>query len=332
MYVSDAYAILTGDPLSHVHEDWPVLLKAIHPDDWQYLRQRVAQAAPTGELVEDVELRLTRASHTQWLCVSVQQVAVPGEPTCLVGTVRDITREKEAAINTLLFNTKKNATLEILAHDLAGPLSLLQQLTDQLAWEVPDASTEARELLHLMGRTCQQSTNLIRDFLDAEFLESASVQLKPERADLAAWLRVLLEEYQKSEQFAQLHVEFVPPAQPLYVHCDVNKLQQVINNIISNAIKFTPEGGRISVRLDRYDSKARIAVADTGIGIPEALKPALFEKFTKARRPGLRGEKATGLGMSVMKTIVQLHQGRIWLDSTEGQGTTVYVELPALPA
>jgi two-component system sensor histidine kinase VicK len=99
--------------------------------------------------------------------------------------------------------------------------------------------------------------------------------------------------------------------------------------MISNAIKFTPNGGRIGMRLAPQGERVVVSVADTGVGIPEAL---LFDKFTKARRPGLRGEQSTGLSMSVINTIVGLHQGRIWFDSTEGTGTTFHIELSALPA
>lgn len=331
LYVSEAYPHLTGKPVSQVQQDWRPLLAALHPDDWQYLRQQMAQA-PLGELVQGVELRLAGNDRTQWLRVSVQQGGAPGESSYLVGAVQDITRDKEAALNAQKFNTKKDATLEILSHDLAAPLALLQQLADQLTWEVPDASASARELLRLMQRTCQQGIGLIRDFVDTEFLESSSVVLKRERADLAEWLRLVVHEYQHSAQLTQLHFHFEPLAQPLYANFDVNKLQQVVNNLISNAIKFTPDGGHITVQLEPRGALARLRVADTGIGIPAALQPALFDKFTKARRPGLRGEKTTGLGMSIMQTIVRLHQGSLWVESEEGKGTTVYVEIPTLLA
>jgi two-component system sensor histidine kinase VicK len=330
VYVSEAYEHLTGDPTSMVHEDWPYLRAAVHPDDWQYLCQRVAQASP-GTVVEDVELRLDRGSR-QWLCVSVQQtVDAQGRPF-LVGAVRDITAAKVVLLTGEKFNTKKNATLEILSHDLAGPLALMQQFTDQLRYEMPEASAMTTQLLDMMQRICQQGTDLIRDFVDTEFLESANVEMRMERADLSTWLGEAMQQYQEAKQLTQLHMEYTASEQPFYVIFDINKLQQVLNNLVSNAIKFTPDGGHVRVRLERHGSYARFTVADTGVGIPAALQPLLFDKFTKARRPGLRGEKTTGLGMSVIQTIVSLHQGRIWVESTEGQGTTMYVEIPALPA
>jgi two-component system sensor histidine kinase VicK len=330
VHVSEAYEHLTGDPASMVHEDWPYLRAAIHPDDWQYLCQRVAQVPP-GTVVEDVELRLERNAR-QWLCVSVQQLANAQGQSFLVGAVRDITAAKAVLLNGEKFNTKKNATLEILSHDLAGPLAIMQQFTNQLRYELPEASAMTTQLLDMMQRICQQGTDLIRDFVDTEFLESANVKMSMERADLSAWLGEAMQQYQETEQLTQLHFEYAPSEQPFYVNFDINKLQQVLNNLVSNAIKFTPDGGHICVRLERHGANARFTVADTGVGIPAAVQPLLFDKFTKARRLGLRGEKTTGLGMSVIQTIVSLHQGRIWVESTEGHGTTMYVEIPALPA
>lgn len=328
VYVSAAYEQIIGDPSSHLADDLPFLLARIDPDDWQYLRRCLEQAAP-DEVVRNVQLRLARPSGgIQWMRVAVCRRQLAGEPECLVGTVRDITHDKEVSINSEKFNSKKDSTLEILSHDLAAPLALLQQLTEHLSWEIDAANDKGHELLRLMQRTCTQSVNLIRDFVDNEFLESASIVLRLERADIVAWLRLTMEEYQRSEQHTHLQFEFRPAEQPIYVHFDINKFQQAVNNLISNAIKFTPDGGRIAVSIEQRGAHALLTVTDNGIGIPVELQPVLFEKFTKARRPGLRGERTTGLGMSVIKNIVTLHQGRIWLDSTEGQGTTFYVELP----
>ncbi len=332
LYVSAAYEQVIGDPITHIHEDLPLLLGRVHADDWQLLQQRLVAAA-LNELVQDVEVRLARANGSwQWLCLTAGRVPGPGELEYLVGAVRDITRDKEVMFNAHKFNTKKNATLEILAHDLATPLVLLQQLSEQLSWEINSPSDTAQELLRLMQRTCTQGVNLIHDFVDHEFLTSSEVELKRERADLVAWLRLLLEEYQRSEQHLKLEFKLVSGEQPIYVSFDVNKLQQVFNNLISNAIKFTPDGGSITVSVERRSGLAQVSVADTGVGIPAHLQPVLFDKFTKARRPGLRGERTTGLGMSVIKTILNLHQASIRFDSVEGQGTTFYLELPAMSA
>ncbi|WP_227006387.1 sensor histidine kinase [Rufibacter latericius] len=109
---------------------------------------------------------------------------------------------------------------------------------------------------------------------------------------------------------------------------DEYKFSQVVNNLFSNAIKFTEDDGVIAIDLTERDGSVLITVQDDGVGIPEKFQGELFEKFTRARRPGLRGEPTTGLGMSIIKTIVEWHGGTIRFESEEGKGSTFYIELP----
>jgi len=332
VYVSPAYEQVFGGSADLAGEQVPLLLTRVHPEDRQLLQQHW-QRALAGEHVQGVEVRMTPpAGGEQWLCLSMSREQLPDGTVYLSGTVGDITQAKQASLNAQKFNTKKDATLEILSHDLAAPLILLQQLTNHVQAEFTTAGESVHHLLQLMEHTCQQGVGLIRDFVDNEFMESANVELKRERADLVAWLRVALHEYEQLQWHTHLQFTFAADEQPLYVNFDINKFQQVINNLISNAIKFTPDGGSICVSVARRGMQALVTVADTGVGIPKPMQPLLFDKFTKARRPGLRGEKTNGLGMSMIQTIVALHQGHIWFESTEGEGTTFRIELPALAA
>ncbi|WP_230145323.1 MULTISPECIES: sensor histidine kinase KdpD [unclassified Pedobacter] len=114
----------------------------------------------------------------------------------------------------------------------------------------------------------------------------------------------------------------------IFAEIDEDKFMQVINNLISNSLKFTPKNGNIDVYLTESKKQILITVADNGIGIPKEYHATLFEKFTNARRNGLNGEQSTGLGMSIIKTIVEWHKGKIWFDSEENKGTKFYIELP----
>lgn len=329
VYVSEAYEQVFGDPAAHVNEDWPYWLQRVHPDDRRLLREKL-KGAGLEQLIEDVELRVAQSGGgTQWLNLTMCRVRAADGVDYLSGSLCDITAAREVLLNAHKFNTKKNATLEILSHDLAAPLALLQQLTEHLRHEAGPVSEQARQVMELMERTCREGVTLIRDFVDNEFMESASVKMKWERADLGAWLQALMEEYQRSERHTHLHFSCALPPVPVYVSMDINKFQQVINNLVSNAIKFTPDGGHITLHLEQEGARALVRVTDNGVGIPAALQPVLFDKFTPARRPGLRGEKTTGLGMSIIQTIVELHHGRITFNSTEGQGSTFTLELPA---
>lgn len=109
---------------------------------------------------------------------------------------------------------------------------------------------------------------------------------------------------------------------------DSLKLMQVMNNLISNAIKFTPENGVIEVEIEDKQASVQIVVRDNGIGIPEELQPYLYDKFTRARRRGLNGEDAVGLGMSIIKTIIELHGGNIRLESKENEGSAFFITIP----
>ena len=285
-----------------------------------------------GRLLEELELRLLHPDGTeQYLCIDpYRHVDLQGQ-VLLSGIVTDITAAKQYAANANKYNTKKNATLEILSHDLAGPFTMLQQLAGYIEEKVePLQDDTLRELLRIMHDTCRDSVNLIRDFVDQEFLESANVELKLARLDLVERLRQAMSEYEQRADSLAKHFHFEASQEAIYVELDENKFMQVLNNLLSNAIKFTPDGGTIWVRVREEADHVLLTVADDGIGIPAGLQAGLFERFTKARRPGLRGEKTTGLGMSIIRTIVQLHNGTIEVESAENQGATFRIRLPKL--
>lgn len=331
VYVSAAYETILDLPPESVNQDLPGLLARLHPDDQDYAAARFNHLR-NGRFVEDVELRLMptpgSAGRPQWLCLTVGRVEQGPGHTYLSGTVQDNTRAREYLDNADRFNKKKNTTLEILSHDLAGPFIMIKQVAGYVGERIESLQdAQLSELLQSMQTTCQDSVNLIRDFVDNEFLESSNVYLKQERLDLSQELREMVEEYKKSETEINKQFSFSGP-EACYLHLDHNKFMQVMNNLLSNSIKFTPDGGRIEVALQDQGPEVLITVRDTGIGIPAAVQERLFERFTPARRPGLRGEKTSGLGMSIIKTIVELHNGRIWFESQENQGTTFFISLP----
>ena len=209
---------------------------------------------------------------------------------------------------------------------------LLQQLAEYVAEEVgPGADEVLTRQLTAMRNACENGISLIRDFVDHEFLQSAQVALNLERHDLVKMLGVVVENYQQDQLLIAKHFSYSATLPAIHAVLGYNKFQQIINSLLSNFIKFTPDQGRISVEVSERPNHVRITVADDGIGIPARHLPHLFERFTPARRPGLRGEKTTGLGLSIVQTIMQLHRGRVWAESEEGRGTTFFLELPLSP-
>jgi two-component system sensor histidine kinase VicK len=116
---------------------------------------------------------------------------------------------------------------------------------------------------------------------------------------------------------------------PLYAPVNREKLHRVMDNLITNAIKFSKDKEKIEIQLDKEYGMAIIQVIDHGLGIPKEMIPHLFERFSKAGRAGIRGEQSTGLGLSIVKQIVESHKGRIKVDSEEGKGSTFTIYLPA---
>jgi two-component system, OmpR family, sensor histidine kinase VicK len=126
------------------------------------------------------------------------------------------------------------------------------------------------------------------------------------------------------------HLQLNLPKQPVYAQLNAEKFQRVIDNLISNAAKFSKEGDTITINLRSTAQQVKVEVQDQGVGIPAALLPQVFDRFSKAGRKGLKGEQSTGLGLSISKQIVEKHQGHIKVQSQEGKGTTFVITLPAV--
>ncbi|WP_426060562.1 ATP-binding protein [Hymenobacter sp. B1770] len=331
LYVNDTYErMFAPAKLATINDDLLWLLSCLPPEDQQYALSCLTDLA-NGEMHDDLLLRMQRQPNApiQWLCMRARRTVASDGQVLLCGSVQDVTVDHEYTRNADKFMAKKNTTLEILSHDLAGPFNMLQQLAtffQERTQSLQDPQLE--KMVTVMQDTCRDSVNLIREFVDSEFAESASVQLKRTRFDLAASLRQVMETYQRSEHLVAKRFSFSSTPEEIYIELDNNKFLQVVNNLLSNAIKFTREGGHISLTLEQEQDHVLVTVTDDGIGIPEKMQPVLFEKFTKARRPGLLGEKTTGLGMSIIQSLVRLHNGTISFESQENQGTTFYIRLP----
>jgi two-component system sensor histidine kinase VicK len=190
------------------------------------------------------------------------------------------------------------------------------------------ADSQVQKMLGVLETTSQASQRMIQDLIDIEFIASANTDLKRDRVEVGKVLREPLEQLQHGQAVLGHRFEYFLPEQPVYAQLDVNKFTQVLTNLVSNAFKFTPDGGRVAVEVVPGEGCVQVHVRDTGVGIPAELQPLLFERFTKARRAGLRGEPTTGLGLVLCKTIVEWHHGSLSFESTEGKGSTFTVEIP----
>ena len=329
VFVNQAYQRVLGGTPAQVNAELPALLARLHPDDRKYLGY-YWKLWVRGQMPDEVEIRLQhQEAPDRWFCLTPAFRHAPAGPLLLGGTLRDISVLKHHQANSDQFNVRKNAALEILSHDLSGVFAMVQQIVDYLKEEVVSpAGSRVPDMLQVLATTSQASVKMIRDFISIEFLASANTDLKRDRVDVGAVLRPPLADLHHSRGLLGQAFAYTLPAEPVYALLDVNKFTQVITNLLSNSLKFTPDGKQVAVQVEADPERVRIRVVDQGIGIPAALQADLFERFTAARRPGLRGEPTTGLGLALCKTIVEWHHGTISVASTEGEGSTFTVEIP----
>ncbi len=310
------------DPLS--------LLGSVHEQDREYVSEAY-QDLLSGHTRMPLEFRMLLAGNEErWLRVKPLLLEENGQ-RAIAGLAEDITDFKHYADVELKFSHKKNAIINMLSHDLAGPLGTIQSLSSLVATRIREYKDEPlTKVVGLITETSKGGLRLIRDFLEQEFIESSQTALLKNRVNLMERFTQIVEQFQVTQQNSAIQFSLSSSDPSIYAMVDEIKFFQVITNLLSNAIKFTPDDGKIAIRVEDQEKEdtVRITIQDNGIGIPKKYHAGLFDKFTKARRPGLRQEPTTGLGMSIIKTVVLWHKGRIWFESEENKGTTFYVEIP----
>jgi signal transduction histidine kinase len=218
--------------------------------------------------------------------------------------------------------TLKADLLADISHDLRSPLSSIAAAAGLLQMG-PLGIKEARwlQVIQLDSHKILRLTNQI---LDLSKLRAGKLQLTLAPAELWRIAEQAADELrpEATEKGVALTVA-VPDALPLLA-CDADRLQQVFANLLSNAIRFTPAGGEVSVTASEADRELILTVADTGIGIPAAQLPQVFDRYQQAHRR--RG--GTGLGLAIVKEFVEAHGGRVWVESREGEGSQFHVALP----
>lgn len=306
------------------------LLATIYPKDKAYVTDAYKKFSGEEEEKKEIEFRIVHPDkRVRWLSLTPILIEREGSKPLIAGFAVDNSSLKENEANVQKFAAKKNSLLEILSHDLSGPLINIQGLSSLLAKEFEEYNNpKLDKMIGMIAKTSERSVEMIREFVKQEFLESVNVELVRKRVNLVEMIGQTIEQYKVSEQNLEKLFDFAASDDEIFAEIDEYKFNQVLNNLISNAIKFTHDGGKISIWVEGKEETALIRVADNGIGIPTKYHKNLFEKFSKATRPGLKGEPSVGLGMSIIKTIVEWHAGRIWFESEENKGTSFYIELP----
>ena len=222
----------------------------------------------------------------------------------------------------------KDEFLATLSHELRTPLNAILGWSQVLRTTSPEEA-DFRKGLETIERNARVQTQLIEDLLDMSRITSGKLRLDIQSLQPAEIIEAALETVTQAAEAKRIRVEkFLDPAAGP-ISGDPNRLQQVMWNLLSNAIKFTPKDGKVQVLLERVNSHIEISIADTGVGIRPEFIPHLFERFRQGDASTTRKYGGLGLGLSIVKSLVEQHGGTVWVKSPgEDQGTTVTVQLP----
>jgi signal transduction histidine kinase len=215
-----------------------------------------------------------------------------------------------------------------VSHDLRTPVSNIRVAAEAAAQRIEAGKLPPLRLLEGVVAKTERLNDFIDDVLDISRLESGVLALHFEPLDLAAWVQELVAALRPrlEEKGLTLTVAIPPHLPPL--RADHNRLWQAVMNLLDNAVKFTPDGGRITFSAAAEKEGFTLAVADTGPGIAAEDLPFLFERFFKADRSRDRRQGGAGLGLAIAKRLIEAHGGRISVESTPGAGTTFHLWLP----
>jgi signal transduction histidine kinase len=247
---------------------------------------------------------------------------------------RHARREAEQAQQLLAYQNQqlleidrlKDEFVSSISHELRTPLTSIAGYVELLQEEEDDPQKLGH--LAIVGRNSERLLALVTDLLFAARLQYGALELERSPVDLRSLAIQCVDSARPRALAASVHLDLETEEVPEVIG-EPAKLAQLLDNLVSNAIKFTPRDGHVTVRLTAQGDMIRIEVSDTGIGIPDVERERLFERFFRAQSALERQIQGTGLGLYISKAIVDAHDGRIGVESEPGQGTTFVVELPA---
>jgi signal transduction histidine kinase len=245
-----------------------------------------------------------------------------GETMGSVTVLEDISHLKE-------LDKMKSEFIAMVAHELRAPIaSVEQQLTVILNGMAGEVTAKQERLLSRAKERTNGLLTLIKDLLDLSKIEAGKMVQYKEPLSLQEVIQRVVDLMRAEAEAKKIDLQFSAPSTTPLINADRNSMEGIFTNLVSNAIKYTPEGGRIWVTLSEEAGFVKAAVCDTGIGIKKENLPRIFDKFYRVKTPETRQIIGTGLGLSIVKSIVDAHLGSISVESEEGGGATFTVLLP----
>ena len=281
------------------------------------------EVANTGELRTVEQEILLDGQHTSW--VATQKIPIRGDDGAILGVIthnRDITHQRELL-------RMKSEFISTVSHELRTPLTSVRgSLVLMGPMLGADAAPTLRNLLEIATRNSERLVRLINDILDVEKIESGNLHFTSRPCNLSRLIREAIPSLSSFMPEQKVTIRFDDRAPDAEVDLDPTRFEQVLTNLVSNAIKFSPAGGTVVIRSERAEGKAIVSVADSGRGIPASFREKVFSRFQQADGSDARPIGGTGLGLHIAKVMSERMGGDVRFASEEGRGTTFFIEFP----
>jgi PAS domain S-box-containing protein len=337
---NSTYETWFGQPRSHFVGRH--MRDALGEQAWQKLRPHV-EAALAGRVASYEAEVPYREGGTRWIVATyTPDIDEGGVVRGLVAHVSDITSRKrveaalqesevqlrERAAQLAEADRRKDDFLAVLSHELRNPLAPIRNGLEVMRLSAGDGQA-AEQARSMMERQLGQLVHLVDDLLDVSRITHGKVDLRRERADLAAIVDITVESSRMLVEEGDHALTISLPPEPVYVDADVTRLAQVFANLLNNAARYTPRGGRIALRAERRSGSVVVTVTDTGIGIPAEALPRIFDMFSQVDRSLERATGGLGIGLALVKALVEMHGGTVEASSAGlGKGSEFVVTLP----
>lgn len=323
--------------------DSKLFLKIIHPDDFKVLKPKLMSLLKSRiQLSGEFEFRIiNKQGNIVWVRTKLNLIrSGTGRIQKLFGLVSDITFRKRAeeelrksTQNLIKLNETKDRFISIISHDLRTPFSSILGFTDLLENDEDLSEEERKQYIKYIQEASRSMLSLVNSLLDWTRLQTGRIRFEPQKINVTEIINDSISTLRGSA--IQKQIEIINEINnDLFLFIDKNLITQVFNNLISNAIKFTNRNGSVTISASPAENKrfVKFSVRDTGVGIqPEDLLK-LFKVDSKFSTEGTAGEKGSGLGLSLVKEIVEKHGGSIWVESKPGEGSDFQFTLPVASA
>ncbi len=303
-----------AEMLPSVTERWQASIQTGEPFAMEFPLRRGADGAFRWFLTRVVPLHDTNGRIMRWF-----------------GTNTDIEELRQARLQAEQANRLKDEFLATLSHELRTPLNAILGWSQMLQTHNL-GENDAKKALSTIERNARSQNQLIDDLLDVSRIITGKLRLDVRAVDLATVITAAVDAARPAAEAKDIRLQTLLDPQAGPISGDPDRLQQVVWNLLSNAVKFTPKGGRVQARLERINSHVEIVISDTGKGIEPEFLPHVFDRFRQSDGSMTRREGGLGLGLAIVRELVELHGGTVHVESEgSGQGSTFTVHLPLLP-